>query len=778
MNLKSFLPLFFLFVVVKAEMIGQQFGPSFGDVLSEVSQVSNTQLDSLRVWQEQVVIHTNKEVVSPKDHLFFKAYVLTGPEQLCVSASDVLKIELLDENGTLINSQYHKIANGSAEGSMMVPKRTKSGKHYLRAYTRWMLNYGPENFATKEIAILDNRNSALSAVSSLPDIQVFAEGGNMINGLENRVVLNFKNVKNDEISVVDSKGNGVAKVKNYTYGLGTFLLTPKNEEKYFLKFGEDGEVALPEVQGEGYVMLLNNIGSENIVVKISATDNIKNQKVYLRGRVNGISLFESNVEFKDANTLEIDIPKRNLPNGLVQLQLEDEFDNVWAKRPLHVDNKQLHLEVVKRDRAEGNRLTIKVSDDKGLPVQTELSMALRKNLKNDNRSLHFETPRSQRFVNDLLVLTGRSPKEYPLNKVAELPDEIKYTFQKGLEFYGKAYDLNAIPVTNTKIQIIISSEGEALVHEVTTNDEGLFKLSGLQVDGEADMIFRRAAADQQDKYVKVIPYQYETPPLEIRNLKGNGKLNSKQFIPQNKVADFKDGKSMDRLITLEGVSLVGEKFKSSKTPSVYNIKPTRVVYQDRTKPKFFSELFMNIPGVSVSGGRDYPGLSILSGGRTSFGTAGNSTLDQPGPLWIIDGLVVGNSLFLDPEWGLTHIDIDRIEFLIRSPEASLWGSRASNGVILVYTRNGSDTTFLNPKEAQLMFQGYHDSLSFATYQEQLKGKKSKMENTILYWNPSLETDENGEAIIELPYNVQNAALQVDAKVITPDGKNGSLRKIL
>ncbi|MEL6485310.1 MAG: hypothetical protein AAFP96_10740, partial [Bacteroidota bacterium] len=352
-------------------------------------------------------------------------------------------------------------------------------------------------------------------VSNLPDIQVFPEGGNMINGLENRFVLNFKNLKDNQIRVVDSEGNSVARVKNYAYGLGTFLLTPKNEEKYFLKFGEDREVALPEVQDEGYVMLLNNIGSENIVVKISATNNIKNQKVYLRVRVNGISLFESNIEFKDASTLEIDIPKRNLPNGLVQLQLEDEFDNVWAKRPLHVDNKQLHLEVVKSSSTNGNRLTIKVTDDNGLPVQTELSMALSKDRGKGNRSLYFDTPRSQRFVNDLLVLTGRSPKEYPLNKVTELPDEIKYTFQKGLEFYGKAYDLNAVPVTNTEIQVVISGEGEALVHEVTTNDKGLFKLSGLQIDGEADMIFRRAAEDQQDKYVKVIPYQYETPPLKI-----------------------------------------------------------------------------------------------------------------------------------------------------------------------------------------------------------------------------------------------------------------------
>ena len=77
--------------------------------------------DSLLVWQEQLVLHTDKSVVSPKDHLFFKAYVLTGPEQVRVSASDVLKVELLDEEGVLIESQYHKIVNGTSQDPLKYP---------------------------------------------------------------------------------------------------------------------------------------------------------------------------------------------------------------------------------------------------------------------------------------------------------------------------------------------------------------------------------------------------------------------------------------------------------------------------------------------------------------------------------------------------------------------------------------------------------------------------------------------------------------------------------
>jgi hypothetical protein len=776
-----FLPLL-LFLV--CTMNAQQLGPAINEepleeVFWESMQTQGTALDSLVVWQEQVLLHMDREAIAPKDHLFFKAYVLTGTEQLRVSASHVLKVELLDENGTLVNSQYHKISNGSAEGSMMIPKKAKSGKHFLRAYTRWMLNYGPENFAIKELSITDKKNTLPILNGTPTDIKIFPEGGTMITGLENRIAISTEDFVGNTFTVIDGNGNKITEVQSYGNGLGTFLLTPKYGSTYSLELSNGKRVALPVAGEVGYTMQINNIIGDKVVIKIEATKDVKNQEAFLRGRINGFNFFESKITFKNTNSTEIEIPKEDLPNGIVLLQLEDEFDQVWATRPVHIDNNQLNFEIEKSSNPQNNLLKIKVTDAKGAPIKTELSVALSEERENSNLYPSFDQPRNQRFLNDLLVLTNRLPNDYALNKVTELPTEIKYNFQEGLEFYGRAYDLDAVPLPTTLIQVVISGGGKALAHEVMTNDEGLFKLSGLQVNGEADMIFRRAAEDQRDKFVKVVPYQYETPPLKIKSTKDNKGLNSKQFIPKKQVAEFKEVENMDRLITLEGVSLIGEKYKSSRSPSVYNIQPDRVAYQDPEKPKFISELFLNIPGVSVTGSRDYPVLSILNREGRISGPSGPSLLDQPGPLWIIDGFPVGNSTFFDPEWGLTHNDIDRIELLLRAGDTSLWGSRASQGVILIYTRNGSDVQYLNRKKAQLTFEGYHDSLSFDSYKKQFMGKKSKTENTTIYWNPSLATDGNGEAVIALPKEMEEGdKIQLDVKAITEDGKNGSLKTTL
>ena len=47
----------------------------------------------------------------------------------------------------------HPIANGMAQGSFQIPKRTKKGDYIFRAYTRWMQNYGPEQFAVQSVRI-------------------------------------------------------------------------------------------------------------------------------------------------------------------------------------------------------------------------------------------------------------------------------------------------------------------------------------------------------------------------------------------------------------------------------------------------------------------------------------------------------------------------------------------------------------------------------------------------------------------------------------------------
>ena len=47
------------------------------------------------------------------------------------------------------------------------------------------------------------------------------------------------------------------------------------------------------------------------------------------------------------------------------------------------------------------------------------------------------------------------------------------------------------------------------------------------------------------------------------------------------------------------------------------------------------------------------------------------------------------------------------------------------------------------------FTGYHNSISFEEYQANQKLKKDNRDNNTVYWNPNLQTNDNGKAVINV-----------------------------
>jgi len=89
-----------------------------------------------------------------------------------------------------------------------------------------------------------------------------------------------------------------------------------------------------------------------------------------------------------------------------------------------------------------------------------------------------------------------------------------------------------------------------------------------------------------------------------------------------------------------------------------------------------------VAGAQVVQGSGRPGAapSILLRGPTSIDATGR-TQD---PLYIVDGVILGASLV-----DIDALDIDNIEVVKGAAAASLYGSRAANGVVQITTRTGS-----------------------------------------------------------------------------------------
>lgn len=90
------------------------------------------------------------------------------------------------------------------------------------------------------------------------------------------------------------------------------------------------------------------------------------------------------------------------------------------------------------------------------------------------------------------------------------------------------------------------------------------------------------------------------------------------------------------------------------------------------------ELLMRVPGVAVSPRSDGT-YSVIVRGAATLSPYGNTD-----PLVVIDGMPVSNGL--GALRAMAAEDVERIDVL-KDAEASIYGSRSANGVILVRTRH-------------------------------------------------------------------------------------------
>lgn len=731
--------------------------------------------DSLFLKREHIALHLSADKLAPKDILFFTAYVFTGPNQYRMTDSETLKVELLDAKGNLVQRQRHKIENGLSYGSLKVPKKLSEGKYHIRAYTQWLLNYGPESFALENVDIVSPKKSEELGQDALDMIGAFPEGGHLVADLKQRVVVQFPSEIPNDLKVFDEKGKEVANVTPYKNGLGTFFIRPRSGSSYAIKGTGIQTLLLPEVQALGYAMQLSNLKADQLLLQVAASHELKRSTLFLSGSVGGESFFEQKLDFGEKNTLDIRIPKKSIPAGVSKLQLKDEFGQTLAERFFYHQDKTLNIRLQPM-LSENNKTsyTLKVTDANGNPVESTLSVGFKVKPRGSQSHLNANwseaSIRNQRYWNDLLAVTGGSSHFLNPNRDLETPKAVKYKFQKGFDFYGQAYDLNNSLLTQKKIQVLVWTKNKVLAKEVETNLDGLFKLTDLAHEGTIKMAFRTSGDDSKTKLVHVVPYEMETPPLKDinRELQMTEKLVQKNAQKKRKGPDgnFQTMGASESVVSLNEVILEKKQDHKKLNPSVYSIKPSVVRYQDPDKPKTIPQLFLGIPGVQVANLGDlYPTINLFK--ATGAGPV----------LWVIDGLPLIQPTSLVQIMNIVNYnDIERIE-LLTGPQGTIYGARGAGGVIAIYTKDGNENGFIDRKEAQLQYEGYHESIDFAAYQRR-KPKKSRFSTShisTVYWNPVLKTNKAGEAIIS--FNAPRDADMLDIEIwgATQDGRRGTLQ---
>jgi hypothetical protein len=127
-----------------------------------------------------------------------------------------------------------------------------------------------------------------------------------------------------------------------------------------------------------------------------------------------------------------------------------------------------------------------------------------------------------------------------------------------------------------------------------------------------------------------------------------------------------------------------------------------------------------------------------AGGNYKIMVRGFNTINDSSPLLMVDGFEAQDVYWLNPN------DVAKID-LFSGTNATIFGSRGGNGVIVYYTRKyGENRSGL--KSAKTVFvKGYQKEIPFYMPDYQVPTNKKKVDKrTTIYWNPEVLIEANGE----------------------------------
>ena len=117
--------------------------------------------------REKVVLHTDQQAYMEGETMWIKAFVVRASTLTPQPVSRVLYVELLNTEGQTMERQILRIDSlGQANGYIDLDNPIHNGFYELRAYTREMLNWGPDALYSQVVPIFDKDLGI-----DLPDLQ-------------------------------------------------------------------------------------------------------------------------------------------------------------------------------------------------------------------------------------------------------------------------------------------------------------------------------------------------------------------------------------------------------------------------------------------------------------------------------------------------------------------------------------------------------------------------------------------------------------------------------
>ncbi len=780
---------------------------------------------------EKVYLHLDKPVYATGETIWFSAYVVDALRHLADSTSQVLYVDLVSPQQKIVARRTLRLQGGRAAGDLDVADTLAAGTYQLRAYTNWMRNAGEsfvysrrlEVWAASPYTAVPPPPMAASVrkpggpppapAAPRPDVQFFAEGGNLIEGLPATVACKATAASGRGVDVrgqILDERNAVAVPSFATahLGMGHFGFTPVAGHQYHARLalpgGGTADYPLPAPQASGYSLRVADAGAEYVVEARykGPPGGAAPGPAMLLTEVRSFLVYMAPRPLDASGPAVWRVAKARYPNGILHLTLIDAQGTPQAERLAFVQNgpASLTAALTPDKPSYGLRapvqVRLRVADAAGQPVAAHLSVAVAEAALSaldpaaetiasnllltsdlvgyvEGPGYYFKnpTPATAQALDDLLLTQGWRRFVWK-SVLAGPPPAPAFPADQALALSGLVVSEHGYrPLPNSQLTFV-ETRPVRQVATGTTDANGRFRFVGF--DGRDTAVVTLQARRAQGGSNVVIRPDTGPPltgpllpplPAPPPGLADYLKHSRQQQADEHEMnPDLHPANAAVRNILLDNVAV------TAKRVAVPPDDPRRL-YPGTSAGTVvdFTELPSAQSGLNI--------LQVLQGrvaGLTISGSPPNMQVqirNQGSPQFILDGQRVD----LEFISSLTSNDIEAVE-VFKGTEAAIFGG--SGGVIAIYTKRadpkykGADKG-PSPGIAIVKLPGYYQAREFYAPRygaPTLTAPGPDPRHTALYWNPDVRTNAAGEATVTLFTADTGGTFQVVAEGLTPSGQ--------
>lgn len=313
--------------------------------------------------REKVYLHLDNTSYYRGDDIWFKAYLVNSDLNRPSDISGTLYVELLNPGGEIIDRQVLKLTDSQAAGHFRLSRVPfYSGFYEIRAYTKYMMNFGDDEMYSRVIPVFDaprkegdyasrqmlkygagkfdyKRPSPVGGHRGV-EMKFYPEGGHMVNRLPSRVAFEVTDGDGRPLEVtgrvVDAQGDVITSFATAHEGKGLFTITSDRSQRHVVITCADGRehsFKLPEAQPQGFVMTVDNLSvPDSISVTIGRRGKVQRDTLGVALLSRGILKDYSIVTSLFTRPVHLTLDQSLLSPGVNQVVLFDKEGSIICDR--------------------------------------------------------------------------------------------------------------------------------------------------------------------------------------------------------------------------------------------------------------------------------------------------------------------------------------------------------------------------------------------------------------------------------------------------------------